>query len=582
MADDPSDPNYADTQDVVMTDGITTSPISSLPTELIEKILENLDAQSIFNVRLTCNDLAQRSVGPHLLKTCYRLQNTSLSFTDLARVEAVLSDPVFGAAVNHLTVRATVYHIDPQDRIHMSRAAAGTTNVHEQLARFHENLDWIADRRGEQEFAEWNEHEDSISQLAGIMKRLGGPDAEQPTLSSGLDLVGVISPGPGLMYNPARSGPVIWNNMARRASQTFYVTIKAMVQSGLKTPLLWIYPQTRRCSVPAGTISHIMSSINNEDLAAALSGIKNFALSFAPMVGTKADLGLHVKPGKLSENLRDIDEEEGWDWRLPLPRPRQELGRLLLETIYAVPKFLSLISTDVEILDLHMFNPYQRRSADYSCIFTILAQEVLFTKLKDCTLRGIWAKEHSLLNFFHNHANQLERLQLRDIWLVEGNWAKFFRWLNPEVFPNLKYLRLENLFHGDSHLVNIAPPDTALRRKGLDTDNRPTEFEVAFSPNSHFNCMGGKCVFLREWDREMFWLESRDEEGVPVGMKFTELPRGSPLPSPEFKSWKLMRGDEFGPPPEAREWEEHYLTMGRSATMDNRGEVYVGIPEYRR
>lgn len=552
--------------------------LTQIPTEIIEKIVEILDVPSILNLRLTCRDLARRTVGPHLLKTCFQLQTTDLSSASLSRLEQIVSYPVFGPAVKQLTFRATVYYSDRLDKTQMQRGTSGSANssLQADLARYHENLNWLADRRGEQALSEFDEHEAVISQLAGIMKHLGEPEAKTPpALGRGLELMGGVSPGPGIIYSPARSGPPIWNNVACRASQAFYITIQAMVRSGLKTPLLWIYPQTRRCSVPAGTISWLMAAVDHQDLARVMSGIKNFALSFAPAVGTKASFGLLQADADVSDedrtasNYRQVRPSEPF---LTL----EEETRLEEDAFVAVPEFIRLVSADVKILDLHMFNPHKKRAPRYSRIFVNLSREVHFPKLEDCALGGIWATEASLVQFLEKHGAQLRRLALRDIWLTEGSWAPIFGLLHPRTFPNLEFLRLESLFCGErSRIVNLCPKTghggeprstNNFIKNGVDIAGRSRQFLIDLPSNSYFNCTEGKQVFCREWNRELFWLDSRDEEGVPVGLEFSTEDRGFMFPSAQLRDWKMRRADEFGPPPGAEEWQEYQMAMGRSMT----------------
>ncbi|KAK4209152.1 hypothetical protein QBC37DRAFT_58463 [Rhypophila decipiens] len=327
-----------------------------IPSEILENIIEYLDLSSILKLRLTCRDLAKRAVGPHLLKTGYERTTIDLSSAGFSRVEEIIWSPGFGPAVKHLTVQAVVYYMDGQD----SQQISGTSRTSEvQMNEVEEKLNWVADRRSEQALAEWDEHQEVIIRLSEMMKQLGGPMAERPMLRSGLDLVCVVSPTQGIMHSPVRSGPAIWNNVARRASQAFYVTMNAMVRSGLKTPLLWIFPQTSRCSVPASTISWLLHSVDNQDLARVMSGIKNFALSFAPVIGTRVDFGLQPALGASEEP--NPGQERQFDVPALVLAP-DGLSLLIQEAFIAVPRFIGMVSANVEVLDLHMFTPPGNRA----------------------------------------------------------------------------------------------------------------------------------------------------------------------------------------------------------------------------
>ncbi|KAM7203085.1 hypothetical protein V8F33_002433 [Rhypophila sp. PSN 637] len=535
-----------------------------IPSEILEHMIEYLDLSSISNLRLTCRDLANRAVGPHLLRTGCERTTIDLSSARFSRVEEIISSPVFGPAVKHLTVQAVVYYMDELDSQQISETFR-TSEV--QMNEVEEWLNWVADRRSEQALAEWDEHQEVIIRLSEMMGQLGGPMADRPILRSGLDLACIVSPIQGVMYSPARAGPAIWNNVARRASQAFYVTMNAMVRSGLKTPLLWIFPQTPRCSVPASTISWLLHSVDNQDLARVMSGIKNFALSFAPVLGTRVDFGLQPAPGASKEP--NPERERQFD----VPRlflAADGLNLLMQEAFIAVPRFIAMVAADVEVLDLHMFTPYGSRTPEYCQTFVNLARVTHFPKLRDCTLRGLWATPDSVLQFLDKHGSQLRRLKLRDIWLPHGNWLSVFRKLQPDTLPNLQYLRLENLlqYRYDqvrNCLVNLSPKGL-LQRKGIDRNGEEIYFNLTSLPDRcHFPHYGGKLVFLREWDGEAFFLESRDEHGVPVGLEFTDEPRMTVENSSMYQDWRMARADEFGPPPSATQWEEHHVSLGHLA-----------------
>ena len=491
--------------------------LATLPTEIIEKIAENLDLPDLSNLRLTCRDMSRRATGPQM-KSHFHAQTTDLSSSSLARLVAITSNPTFGPAVKRLTVLATVYFADWLDK--MAGPALNMTRIvgsysENQIEEFPQDLEFISDRRAEQSLAELEAHVSVIEQLTVIMKNLGHLDS--------VNLVGVVVTSRDQMCSPARAAPKLWHNVARRAAQAFYVTMEAMVRSGLQTPVFQVFPTTRRCSIPAGCVSWLLSVMDVEPLGTALSPLKNFSLSFAPISGTRNEIGLG--PGRAGGQGGGHEGEDG-----------PEAAALEEETFQALPALLGLMP-QLEILDLHMYNPFRRRSVGYSNIFVNMARDVQFPKLQKCILRGIWGTEESLLQFLEKHASQIEHLELRDFWLTEGTWAPVFRQLNTKQMPNLEFLRLENLFYGENKLVNLAP-----RNPEPINDRQTAEVSSIIS----FPCTGGHCVFLREFGPVV----------LNRGLEFSAEDRGRLLPSPEFKRWKMNRGDEFGPPPEAREYEE--------------------------
>ncbi|KAM7210932.1 hypothetical protein V8F06_013689 [Rhypophila decipiens] len=526
---------------------INTYIFAPIPSEILENIIEYLDLSSILKLRLTCRDLAKRAVGQRLLKTGYERTTIDLSSAGFSRVEEIISSPGFGPAVKHLTVQA----VDSQQ-------ISGTSRTSEvQMNEVEERLNWVADRRSEQALSEWDEHQEVIIRLSEMMKQLGGPMAERPMLRSGLDLVCVVSPTQGIMHSPVRSGPAIWNNVARRASQAFYVTMNAMVRSGLKTPLLWIFPQTSRCSVPASTISWLLHSVDNQDLARVI---------FAPVIGTRVDFGLQPALGASEEP--NPGQERQFDVPALVLAP-DGLSLLIQEAFIAVPRFIGMVSANVEVLDLHMSPPPGNRAPVLCQMFVNLVRDTHFPELRDCTLRGLYATEDSILQFLDKHGSQRRSLKLREIWLPHGNWLSVFRKLQPDTLPNLQYLRLENLlryrYEQVRNCVVNLPPKGLLRRKGIGRNGEEIYFNLTSLPDRcHFPCRENDLVFLMKWDGEAFFLESRDEHGVPVGLEFTDEHRMTVETrewSYMYLDWRMARADEFGPPPTAK-WEEHRISLG--------------------
>ena len=66
--------------------------LANLPTEIIEKIAENLDLPDLCNLRLTCRDMGRRGAGPHM-KGHFHVQTTDLSSSSLARLVDITSNP---------------------------------------------------------------------------------------------------------------------------------------------------------------------------------------------------------------------------------------------------------------------------------------------------------------------------------------------------------------------------------------------------------------------------------------------------------------------------------------------------------
>lgn len=453
-----------------------------IPPEILERILTHLDVESIKRLRLVNRSLSKDCVGP-----CFRsftrqptIDLTTESFT--AVFDALLSIPWLEHSIHTLTILATSFDYSNAE----SMLAAGGRKVYdsdedesdyvpysmEELADTQSELDWLNSQKKARE----NESQDSIvDALVLIFRRLKALNTIR------LDAAILCGPSSKKSITAVRSPCSTW----ARASQVHFMTMAAIVRSGISVPRLNIYRDTLRCSVPLNDFAAQIASFSPGDLSASFANLDALELSIA------------------STERGDTRDTTTTEDNLPV------ISRLLKWT----PKLRKL--------NLHVYRITRANPEIGDEIFTSLADTAHLPLLQEYSLNGFCLPVESLLLFLKKHPT-IQHLALEELILTSGSWKPVFTHLSR--MPSLTRLHLSNICHGDvSGVVNLYP---VWQRKD------PQD------PSAYFPCLwGGLVVHTRSFTMEE----------LQKGLEFKPKPRGRTMGSTNIAQWSRRRREEYGP-----------------------------------
>lgn len=90
--------------------------LDRLPPEVVERIIQYVDLDTIKSLRLTSRVLGERCLGPRF-KSFLKRQTTDLTKRSLQSLCALASHPTLRPVVKNLTIMATVYDTFEVQRI---------------------------------------------------------------------------------------------------------------------------------------------------------------------------------------------------------------------------------------------------------------------------------------------------------------------------------------------------------------------------------------------------------------------------------------------------------------------------------
>lgn len=244
-----------------------------IPPEVLERILTHLDVESIKRLRLVNRSLSKNCIGPYFRS--FIQPTTDLTTHSLA---TLLSTPWLEHSIHTLTILATSFDSSTAE----SKLAAGGHEVYdsdeddsdyvpystEELANIQSELDWL----NTQNKARENESQDSIvDSLVLIFRGLTSLNTIR------LDAAIIVGPNSKESITAIRSPHPVWT----RATQVHFMTMSAIVRSGISVSRLNIYRDTLRCSIPLNDYAAQISSFSPGDLSASFANLDALELSIA-------------------------------------------------------------------------------------------------------------------------------------------------------------------------------------------------------------------------------------------------------------------------------------------------------------
>lgn len=481
--------------------------LDALPQELIDRVAESLDLDSIRNLRLTSTRLCDH-MDVSRFRYFMAAQETDLTSRSLERLRAIANHPKLGSAVQSLTIIAVVYDTSELDRMLKTKRRrvfqkqgvfSMTTEpqaTEEELVEAQRNRERMLASMREQETRGNDESE--VQELAAALRSLGKLDT--------LEVQAAVDQGLG-GYIPSASARE-WHPVWIRASQVYRTVMQAIASSGVATNKLRIFSDSKRCSIPTWDVNEHIPTLMSANFDQAAKHIKDFSLSVSTKVETDRQ-----KIADARANLSEVDRayyEAGMGTQAGLLKPDDPLA--IAEENYPGVARLLLPMQNLERLDIHLYQTLQGLPKSYSKVFTHIADEVVMGSLKHCTFRGLYCDEASLLSFFRRH-NALVKLEMRDMHLESGSWKPVIAHLCTTAVPDLQQVVLHNLWG--------APADWSADQ------------------NTSFPCMDGRMVYSRIFSRDEILKEK---------FEFAKGPVERQMGSPAFYVWMTTRQTEYGPP----------------------------------
>ncbi|KAL8840537.1 MAG: hypothetical protein Q9170_001290 [Blastenia crenularia] len=295
--------------------------------------------------------------------------------------------------------------------------------------------------------------------------------------------------------------------------------MQAIARSGVPVVSMRIYSDSRRCSVPTWDVNELMPALESAGFTQAARSIKSISLS----VSTKVKTDWQEIWGAV-DDLSEVDRAYHNARLRPQARLlSQDDPTAVAEGNYPGIARLLKQMLNLERLELHLYNTLSGVAESYAKVFTYIADELILTSLKHCTLRGLYSDEESLLKFLRAHEGLVE-LKLCNMHLVSGSWTPVFAQLC--AMESIQWIILSDIWASGIGLIHLAPKGTSSSSWSSDGTNS-------------YPCVRGTIVHTRAISRA---------EILDNGLDFARRPSGRQLGSPAFQRYFKARQVEYGPP----------------------------------
>lgn len=423
-----------------------------LPVELVERIVEELDLESVRSMRLLCRELSQKSCGPAFQQFIKR-QRQCLTRTGLQTLLSIATHPVLGPAVREVTLVACVFDssavkaklkekgktVPKNERLYFTSDYVPFTPA--ELSEMTAELEWFkTEKRQQREFL-----------VNGTYARMLTDAFRSFGQLASLSLQATVIRGHGRVASVMATR--YWNPVWIAASNAYRLTTSAIAQSKIGIETLLIFSELHRCSVPSFDIGAHMPSLDHDGFGEAAAKIKRMSISMSTKVETDYEKVLAIR-----ESLTWSDDLEAYDLfgstggLLASDDPTA----IAMENYNGPAELLSKMPA-LQELDLHFYKTLQGLPKTYDRIFTLIADCIHLADLRRLKLRGIYAREDDLISFLDRHAS-IQTLELHGVHLTQGEWPRVFARLCD--MPILETVELSNLW--GQKLLNLKFPNESL------------------------------------------------------------------------------------------------------------------------
>ncbi|KAF6821829.1 hypothetical protein CMUS01_11322 [Colletotrichum musicola] len=479
--------------------------VVKLPQELLWMIIDDLELNSLKNLRLVNRDLAARCLIPSFLARCTQ-PRTNLSAPYIRFLAKAASHEVFGPLIKSLTIHATSFakcdFDDNDDKLVEELATAlraiGTV----------ENLDVSGTDPEEGMYAAY----ESVPPQPGVGKRkraLGGKQRKRR----------------GLQTYP------------ERASSGFVIVMRAIARSGVGVRNLTVMQMKlrRRCC------------LQSIDLAHALELIEKDGSDFAAAVAATETLSLHVCT-RLNVSGHPLHEDQRTGFRVfRIHFPTEQAAQATAPSNFTGLAGLLMPMKNLRELDIIFYNEMVGSRATpnvaddwYSEMFELVGRQVRLPRLEKLKLFMVPATEAGLCNFLAGSPG------LRDVafsWmrLARGGWRPVFDHL--AGMPSLRRLRLMSLTHRRNRYNLLPAADSVTKLEDIEPGG------VHPKNSNGYHCERGYHIYRREFGeeeiREGLLLEGRTWRPLknsPRTYYYTDLIRAKSSKAWSWlEKWSLMQ-----------------------------------------
>ncbi|KAF5523664.1 hypothetical protein CGCA056_v005468 [Colletotrichum aenigma] len=336
-----------------------------LPSELIARIIENLDVKSIKSFRLANRFTAAQCLIPPFLRF-YSYQSTSLTPWDLEHLIERTSSKTVSRAIKHITVHATKF------------AASDCGNDDERL----------------------------VAELATALGNVGtlgcleiSPEERRRRKC------GTKKRRPKWQPTDARE----FQSETTRAGAGLTIVISAVARSGVPINELRVFcsPVSYGSVVQTVFLTNILPNLRKKDskFGAAVENMEKLSIS----------LGTRRNPKEVPFRLGNYPI---------IPYLSASDRRALAKENFPGLAGLLGYMQNLKTLEIHLHNTLKGKTFAYSEMFDLVANQVKLPKLRQLSLDMVPVNEASFVTFLANSPD-IEDLSLRFVHIRQGSWESF-------------------------------------------------------------------------------------------------------------------------------------------------------------
>lgn len=424
-------------------DARSHNPLSSLPNELFELVLQHATFDSIAALRRTSKANADRCMSP-AFKAYYAHQTTNLSDASLARLSHIASHAQLAPAVTQLTVTAVCYDPAIWERIFNSNARDVELITKYLLPNIHTvsqlRRTWV------QQSIETTSYSlaaifDGLPSLRTLRLNARVVQAQSGSCSDWVD---------ARLQEAGARGDVDWISLWKDCSRVLDMVTRAMARSDASIESLSVFDGC------FGKVSSDRFHFNFLPVLQPDSPLnKNFMTAAAKL--TTLNLGFSTRTFT-PEELLSLPEGRSRFSSRPVPRLIHARTVPVTTGHDNVANFLKAMP-HLETLSLYMYNTLQGHPVAYCGVIDHIADEVRLPNLRRLRLQGIWCDPDGLLRLLRAHTNITE-LDLRELHLrgPMSSWERIFGFFKQKMH-GLSRVYLENLCYARGHLLPLTPKD---------------------------------------------------------------------------------------------------------------------------